>query len=68
MASIITWGSLAIIALVFILFMVELRKLSSANKLIKALLSSDNIIESIQGTILEELGGIYKKSINIIFE
>ena len=65
MASIITWGSLAIIALVFILFMVELRKLSSANKLIKALLSSDNIIESIQGTILEELGGIYKKSINI---
>lgn len=65
MASLITWGSLAIIALVFILFMVELRKLGSANNLIKSLLSSDNIIESFQGTTLEELGGIYKKSINV---
>ena len=65
MASLITWCSLAIIALVFILFMVELRKLGSANKLIKSFLSSDNIIDSFQGTTLEELGGIYKKSINV---
>ena len=65
MANSITWISLAVIFGVFILFMVELRKLSSANKLIKALLSSDNINESFQSTILEELGEIYKKSINI---
>ena len=65
MASIITSCSLAVIALVFILFMVELRKLSTANKLIKELISSSNTIASFQGTKLEELGSIYKKSIII---
>lgn len=65
MANFITWISLAVIFAVFILFMAELRKLYGANKLIKVLLSSNNIIDSFQGTILEEIGGIYKKSITI---
>ena len=65
MASIITSCSLAVITLVFILFMVELRKLSTVNKLVKELLSSGNTIEFFKGTKLEELGSIYKKSIII---
>ncbi len=65
MASIITWLSLAVIASVFILFMVELKKLNTANKQIKSLLGSGNVIYSFQGTILQELGNIYKQTFNI---
>ena len=65
MGNIITLGSLAIIALVFIIFLNELRKLGKANNLIKALLSSENAIDSFAGTKLESLGDVYKKTINI---
>ena len=65
MANIITWVSLAVIILVFILFLVELRKVRSANKLVSALLGIDNIFDSVSGTKLEELGEIYKKTVSI---
>ena len=65
MGNIITWASLAVILLVFILFMIELRKLSGANKQIKSVLGSDNIMESFQNTKLMDLSSIYKKSISI---
>ena len=65
MANIITWVSLAAIFLVFILFMIELRKVRSANKLISSLLGTDNIIDSFAGTRLEELGEVYRKTVNV---
>ena len=65
MTNIFTGASLAVIILVFLGFLYGLLKLRSANKLIGKLLSSDNIIDSFQGTKLEEIGGVYKKSINI---
>lgn len=65
MTNIFTGASLAVIGLVFLGFLYGLLKLRSANKLIGKLLSSDNIIDSFQGTKLEEIGGVYKKSINI---
>lgn len=65
MSNLITWASLAVILLVFILFMIELRKLSGANKQIKSVLGSDNIMESFQNTKLMDLSSIYKKSISI---
>ena len=65
MANIITWVSLAAIFLVFILFMIELRKVRSANKLISSLLGTDNIIDSFAGTKLEELGEVYRKTVNV---
>jgi ABC-type transporter Mla subunit MlaD len=45
--------------------MIELRKLSGANKQIKSVLGSDNIMESFQNTKLMDLSSIYKKSISI---
>lgn len=65
MTNMITWLSLAVIFLVFIRFLVELRKVSSANKLIKTLLSTDDILDAFPGTKLEKLGGIYKKTLSI---
>lgn len=65
MTNIFTGASLAVIILVFFGFLYGLLKLRSANKLIGKLLSSDNIIDSFQDTKLEEIGGVYKKSINI---
>ena len=65
MNNLITESSLVIIALVFIMFLNELRKLSKANTLIKTLLDSVNVLDSIQGTKFEEMGNAYKKSINI---
>ena len=65
MANIITWVALAVIFLVFILFLIELRKISSANKLVNSLLGTDNILDSFSGTKLEELGEAYRKTINV---
>lgn len=65
MANIITWVALAVIFLVFILFLIELRKVSSANKLVNSLLGTDNILDSFSGTKLEELGEAYRKTINV---
>jgi len=66
MANIITWISLAIISIVFILFVTELLKVRNANKLISSLLNADNIIDSFSGTKLEELGTAYVKTISIM--
>ena len=65
MANIITWVALAVIFLVFILFLIELRKVSSANKLVNSLLGTNNILDSFSGTKLEELGEAYRKTINV---
>lgn len=66
MSNTILIGSLIIIAIVFFLFLYEiLWKLGKANKLLKSLSQSDNIIESFHGTKIELLGESYKKSINI---
>ncbi len=65
MANIITWVALAVIFLAFILFGIELRKVSSANKLVNSLLGTDNILDSFSATKLEELGEAYRKTINI---
>ena len=65
MANMITWVALAVIVLVFILFMAELWKVNSANKLISVLRKSDDILNSFNNTKIEELGGMYRKSISI---
>ena len=65
MTNVITWGSLAVIILVFFFFMKELRKLRSANNQIKSVLGSPNIMETFQETQLMDLSNLYKKSINI---
>ena len=63
--SIWTLASLTVIVGVFIYFMYELNKLRIATKQIVSLLSSDDILSSIQGLKLKELGEYYKKSITI---
>lgn len=65
MDNMITVGSLAFIAIVFFLFLNELRKLWSANKLIEAFLKSDNIIESFHNTRLEDCGEVYRRTLII---
>ena len=65
MSNIITWASLAVIFLVFILFMIELRKLRSAHNQVKLVLGSDNTLEQFQNTKLLDLSTLYKKSISI---
>lgn len=65
MTNLITWASLAIIAIVFLLFVKEVRKLHSANAQIKKALEGDDIIESFKETKMEGLSETYKKSINI---
>lgn len=65
MTNLITWASLAIIAIVFLLFVKEVRKLHSANAQIKKALEGDDIIESFKETKMESLSETYKKSINI---
>lgn len=65
MTNIITLGSLVIIAIVFILFLTELWKVNRANRLILSLLDSEDILNSIKNTKLEELAGLYSKNICI---
>lgn len=65
MTNLITWGSLAIIAIVFFLFVFELSKLYNANKLINNRLRNDDLLASFVGSKLEQLCETYRKTISI---
>lgn len=65
MTNLITWASLAIIAIVFLLFVFELTKLYNANKLIKNRLGNEDLLSSFAGSKLEQLCETYRNTINI---
>jgi len=65
MTNLITWASLAIIAIVFLLFVFELTKLYNANKLIKNRLRNEDHLSSFVGSKLEQLCETYRNTINI---
>lgn len=65
MTNLITWASLAIIAIVFLLFVFELTKLYNANKLIKNRLGNEDLLSSFAGSKLEKLCETYHNTINI---
>lgn len=65
MTNLITWASLAIIAIVFFLFVFELTKLYNANKLINKRLGSEDLLASFVGSKLEQICETYRKTINI---
>ena len=65
MTNLITWLSLAIIAIVFLLFVFELTKLYNANKLIKNRLGNEDLLSSFAGSKLEQLCETYRNTINI---
>ena len=65
MTNLITWASLAIIAIVFLLFVFELTKLYNANKLIKNRLGNEDLLSSFVGSKLEQLCETYRNTINI---
>ncbi len=65
MTNLITWASLAIIAIIFLLFVFELTKLYNANKLIKNRLGNEDLLSSFVGSKLEQLCETYRKTINI---
>lgn len=56
MTEIATWGSVAVIILVFLLFGREEGKLYRIKEAIKKLLESDNVLDSIKETKIAELG------------
>lgn len=65
MTNLTTWASLAVIAIVFILFSIELFKLYRANKLVGSRLGKDDILASFAGTKLETLCESFRKTISI---
>ena len=65
MTNLITWASLAIIAIVFLLFVFELTKLYNANKLIKNRLGNEDLLSSFAGSKLEQSCETYRNTINI---
>lgn len=65
MTGIVTWASAAVIVLVFLLFGWEEVKLYRIKEVIKKLLSSNNVLDSIKETKIVELGEKYSEAINI---
>lgn len=65
MSSLWTWGSLAVIAIVFYLFMKEAFKIYKANKLLVSILEEENKLEACKGTPIDTLREDYVKSISI---
>ena len=65
MTEIVTWGSAAVIVIVFLLFGWEEIKLYRIKEVIKKLLDSDNVLNSIKETKIAELDKKYSETINI---
>ena len=65
MTNLITWAFLAIIAIIFFLFVFELTKLFNANKLINKCIRNEDLLASSVGSKLEQLCDAYRKTINI---
>ena len=65
MTGIVTWASAAVIILVFLLFGWEEVKLYRIKEVIKKLLGSNNVLDSIKETKIVELGEKYSETINI---
>lgn len=61
----ITYAFLAIIVIVFFRFVIPLRKITKAKKLIIKFFKSEDTLGSFEGTKFEELGNTYKSGINI---
>lgn len=65
MTGIVTWASAAVIILVFLLFGWEEVKLYRIKEVIKKLLGSNNVLDSIKETKIVELGEKYSETIDI---
>ena len=65
MTGIVTWASAAVIVLVFLLFGWEEVKLYRIKEVLKKLLSSNNVLDSIKETKIVELGEKYSETIDI---
>ena len=65
MGNIITWASLAVIAVVFILFLYELSKLYKANKVISTTLGASDKLDALGSSSLNVICDAYRETINI---
>lgn len=65
MTGIVTWASAAVIVFVFLLFGWEEVKLYRIKEVIKKLLGSNNVLDSIKKTKIVELGEKYRETIDI---
>lgn len=65
MSNIITWGSLAVIALVFILFLYELSKLYNAHKIISSTVGVSDKLDAFASSSMNVISEAYRKTINI---
>ena len=65
MTNLITWASLAVIAIVFLLFVLELIKLFNANRLINKGLNNEDLLASFEDSKLANLLETYNKTICI---